>query len=543
MPFPHRIAGPILTAAFLVVLAGCSCAPRTALEGMVLKAGNGAEVQDLDPQQVTGVAEHRVLSALFEGLAGIDAATLDPVPGAASSWDISPDGLVYTFHLRPEGRWSDGTPLTAEDFAWSWRRMLSPRLAAEYAYLLHCIAGARAFNEGDTDDFSTVGIRVLDPLTLEVTLEHPTPYFLGMQSHSAWYPVQRAAVERFGAMDERGTTWTRPGNHTGNGPFMLKDWQPNEVIQAVRNPHYWDAARVRLDGIEFYPIDNLQTEERTFRARNLHLTATVPMHRIPVYRREYPESIQIHPYLGVYFYRMNATRPPFTDPRVRQALAMALDREEIARNVMKAGERPAGTLTPPDTAGYTARARVVFDPDRARALLAEAGFPGGRGMPVVEILYNTSEAHKTIAETVQRMWREHLGLDARLLNQDWKVYLSALTTLDYQVARSSWIGDVVDPVNFLECFLTGGGNNRTGWSSPEYDRLIQAAYAEADPAPRLELLQQAEEILLDGGPIIPIYYYSWVFLMSPEVRGFKPNVLGQYRWQDLWLEGEGEGRP
>lgn len=543
MPFPRRIAGPTLAASFLAVLAGCSCAPRTALEGMVLKSGNGAEVQDLDPQQVTGVAEHRVLSALFEGLAGIDAATLDPVPGAAASWEISPDGLVYTFHLRPEGRWSDGTPLTAEDFAWSWRRMLSPRLAAEYAYLLHCIAGARAFNEGDTDDFSTVGVRVLDPLTLEVTLEHPTPYFLGMQSHSAWYPVQRAAVERFGAMDERGTTWTRPGNHTGNGPFMLKDWQPNEVIQAVRNPHYWDAARVRLDGIEFYPIDNLQTEERTFRARNLHLTATVPMHRIPVYRREYPESIQIHPYLGVYFYRMNATRPPFTDPRVRQALALSLDREEIARNVMKAGERPAGTLTPPDTAGYTARARVVFDPDRARALLAEAGFPGGRGMPVVEILYNTSEAHKTIAETVQRMWREHLGLDARLLNQDWKVYLSALTTLDYQVARSSWIGDVVDPVNFLECFLTGGGNNRTGWSSPEYDRLIQAAYAEANPAPRLELLQQAEEILLDGGPIIPIYYYSWVFLMSPEVRGFKPNVLGQYRWQDLWLEGDGEGRP
>ena len=522
-----------------LLLAGCSCNPPPELPGMVIKAGNGAEVQDLDPQQVTGVAEHRVLCSLFEGLAGVDPATLDPVPGAAASWDVSPDGLTYTFHLRSGGKWSDGAPLTAEDFAWSWRRMLSPRLAAEYAYLLHCIRGAQAYNAGDTDDFSTVGVRAADPLTLVVTLEHPTPYFLSMQSHCAWYPVQRHVVKEFGGMDERATAWSRPGRLVGNGPFLLRDWQPNELIQVVRNPHYWDAAAVKPDAVAFYPIDNLQTEERTFRAGNLHLTATVPMHRIPVYRREHPDQLRIHPYLGVYFYRVNVTKPPFTDRRVRRALALALDRGEIAAHVMKSGELPAGSLVPPDTAGYTSRARVDFDPAAARALLAEAGFPGGEGMPPVDILYNTSEAHKTIAEAVQRMWREHLGVDARLLNQDWKVYLSSMNTLDYTVARSSWVGDVVDPVNFLECFLTGGGNNRCGWSSPEYDRLIRDSYAEVDPARRLELLQQAEEILLGEAPVIPVYYYTWTFLMAPEARGFQPNMLGLFRWQDLWLEPGG----
>ncbi len=526
-------------AALAALAAGCSGADPDALTGMVIRAGNGAEVQDLDPHAVSGVAEHRVLSALFEGLAGIDPATLEPVPGVAERWEISPDGLLYTFHLRPNARWSDGSPVTAEDFVYGWRRILSPAMASEYAYMLHCLRGARAFNLGETDDFSAVGARAVDPATLEVALANPTPYFLRMQVHFAWYPVPRAAVEKFGAMDERGTAWTRPGNLVGNGPFMLADWQPNDVLRVRRNPHYWNAAAVRPDGIEYFPMDNQQTEERAFRAGLLHLTATVPMHKIPIYRREHPELLHTAPYLGVYFYRFNVTRPPFTDVRVRRALAMALDRGEIAGNVMKAGEPPAARFVPPELAGYETGVRVPFDPARARELLAEAGFPGGKGLPPVEILYNTSDAHRTIAEAVQRMWRENLGVDARLLNQDWKVYLTALNTLDYSVARSSWIADVADPVNFLECFLTGAGNNRTGWSSPAFDELIRASYAEADPARRRDLLRQADELLLGECPIAPVYFYTWVFLQARELRGLVTNPLGYIRWQDLWLEPAG----
>jgi oligopeptide transport system substrate-binding protein len=526
----------VLVAAAVCFATGCSWRDEGALPGMVLRVGIGAEPQDLDPHQVTGQPEHRILSALFEGLADIDLNTMKPVPAAAESWEISPDGRVYTFHIRPAARWSNGDPVTAHDFAYAWRRILSPALGSEYAYLLHCIRGARAFNEGKTGDFSTVGVRAADDRTLEVTLDSPTPYLLAMQIHSAWYPVHRATIEKFGAMDERGTLWTRAGNLVGNGAFTLSEWQPNDVLRVRRNPHYWNNAKVRLDGIEFYPIDNQQTEERSFRAGILDLTSTVPMHKIPIYQKERPNLIKICPDLGTYFYRINVTRPPFNDSRVRRALVMALNRDEIAHNVLKAGERPAASLVPPDTAGYAPDVSVKYDPGAARALLAEAGFPGAQGMGPVEILYNSSDAHRTIAEAVQRMWHDNLGVDARLLNQDWKVFLTATNTLDYAVSRGGWIADVADPVNFLECFQTGVGNNRTGWSSPEYDALIRASYTETVPAKRLELLHRAEAVLLDASPIIPIYFYTWKFLQSPAVKGLVLNPLDHLSWTDIWLE-------
>ncbi len=522
---------------------GCSWRDEGALPGMVLRVGIGAEPQDLDPHQVTGQPEHRILGSLFEGLADIDLTTMKPVPATAESWDISPDGRVYTFHIRPEARWSNGDPVTAQDFAYAWRRILSPKLGSEYAYLLHCIRGARDFNEGKTTDFGTVGVRVVDDRTLEVTLGSPTPYLLAMQTHTAWLPLHRATIEKFGAIDERGTLWTRAGNLVGNGAFTLAEWQPNDVLRVRRNPHYWNTAQVRLDGIEFYPIDNQQTEERSFRAGILDLTSTVPTHKIPIYRREHPDLIKICPDLGTYFYRINVTRPPFNDSRVRRALVMALNRDEIANNVLKAGERPAASLVPPDMPGYTARAQVKYDPEAARALLAAAGFPGGQGMGPVEILYNSSDAHRTIAETVQRMWRDNLGVDARLLNQDWKVFLAAVNTLDYAVARGGWIADVADPANFLECFQTGVGNNRTGWSSPEYDALIRASHTETDRAIRLELLQQAEALLLDESPIIPIYFYTWKFLQSSAVKGLVLNPLDHLSWTDMWLERDKGATP
>ena len=525
-------------AALALFFAGCG--PRSGPDGKTLLVGNGAEVQDLDPHLVSGVTEHRVLSSLFEGLADLDPATMEPVPAAAESWEVSEDGRVYTFHLRRNGRWSNGDPVTARDFAYAWQRILTPSLAAEYAYMLHCIKNAKAFNEGTLDDFSKVGVRVLDDYVLEVTLEHPTPYFLGMQTHQTWYPVHQATIERFGAMDERNTLWTREENFVGNGPFQLKEWWPEVRIRVVRNPHYWGAGAVRLEAIEFFPIDNEQTEEWNFRAGMLHLTGSVPLSKIPKYRAEHPDLLKIHPYCGTYYYRANVTRPPMDDKRVRRAFAMAINRKELIENVTRGGEGLAFNLTPPGTAGYTFVGGVEEDVEAARALLAEAGYPEGKGLPPIEILYNTSEAHKVIAEALQRMWKVNLGADVRLMNQDWKVYLSSMNTLDYGLARSAWIADFLDPVNFLECFITGGGNNRTGFSSPEYDTLIAGAYQEPDPERRFDLLQQAETILVEEAPIIPIYFYTWKFLQSPKVKGFMPNILGYIRWKDLYLEtGEG----
>jgi len=517
----------------VVALSGCGGSSQAV---NTLRVGNGAEVQDLDPHVVTGMLEHRVLSSLFEGLTTIDPATLKAVPAAAASWDISEDARVYTFHLQPEGRWSDGSPVTAHDFVYAWRRILSPALAAEYGYMLHLLKNGQAYNEGSLSDFDEVGVKALDDYTLEVTLENPSPYFLTIHLHQAWYPVQQAAIEAHGAMTDRGTNWTRPGNLISNGPFVLTDWRHNEVLRVARSEVYWDREAVKLDGIEFHPIDNEQTEERSFRSGDIHITHSIPLYRIDVYKKENPEVLRIDPYSGVYFYRFNVTEKPFDDVRVRQAFSMALDRESIAEHVLKGDEPPAFFYTPPNTAGYTHRSSVSFNPEKARELLAEAGYPNGAGLPPVSILYNTLESHQIIAEAIQQMWRQHLNADVRLNNQDWKVYLSSMDNLNYQIARSAWIGDVVDPVNFLECFITGGGNNRTGWSNETFDQLIRQSYAEVDTEARYELLQQAEEILLEEAPISPIYFYTWKFLMAREVKGFVPNIQGFFDWKHLWLD-------
>lgn len=516
-----------------LILAACS-----GQKDLPLRVGNGTEPQALDPHVVTGVPEHHLLSTLFEGLVDADPKTLAPIPAVAETWEISADKTVYTFHLRADACWSNGDAVTAHDFVYSWRRMLTPGLAAEYSYLLHCIKNAREYNEGELTDFGQVGAEAVDDRTLRVTLGNPTPYFLSMQIHDAWFPVHQATVEKFGRFDERNTKWTRPGNLVGNGAFALKRWIPNNVIEVVKNERYWNAANVRLKRILFYPIDNQLTEERSFRTGLLDMTDSAPLAKVPVYRRERPELIHIDPYLGTYFYRVNVTRPPLDDVRVRRALAMALDRAAITANVLTGGQQPAHALCVPDTAGYTCRAQIREDAAEAKKLLADAGFPNGKGFPSIELLYNTSESHKLIAEAIQRMWKETLGIEVSLVNQDWKVYLASQTNLDYDVCRASWVGDVVDPVNFLECFTTSNGNNRTGWSSAAYDDLIARSRSIPDDQERLELFQKAESVLLEEVPIIPIYYYTRVFMKSPRVLGWNSNLLGYISFKSLYLAEE-----
>jgi oligopeptide transport system substrate-binding protein len=517
------------------------CAKRETLveigdREQILHIGNGTEPQDLDPDVVTGVQEFHIIMSLLEGLVAEDPVDEHPIPGAAEKWDISPDRKVYTFHLRANGKWSNGDPVTARDFWESYKRILTPSLGSEYSYMHYVVKNAEAYNEGKITDFNQVGYKVIDDHTLQITLNNPTPYFLSMLTVQSWYPVHMPTVAKYGDPYQRGNKWTRPGRYVGNGPFVLAKWRVNDVIEVRKSPTYWDRDRVRLNAIRFYPIESDDTEERSFRAGQLHVTLTVPLSKIDYYKANHPDLITIGPYLGTYFYRVNVTKPPLNDKRVRQALAMAIDRESIVKDVMKGGQLPAFNLTPPGTAGYTCRAHLKEDITEAKRLLAEAGYPDGKGMPPIELLYNTSEAHRTVAEAIQQMWKTKLGIDARLANQEWKVYLDSQRSLNYQVCRGSWIGDYVDPNTFLDMWLTGGGNNETGWSNPEYDRLIAQAAATVDPQQRLEVFQKAEAILMDEMPEIPIYFYTRVCLQRPEVKGWYPTLLDNHNYKFVYLE-------
>ncbi|MDO8538944.1 MAG: peptide ABC transporter substrate-binding protein [Opitutaceae bacterium] len=500
--------------------------------------GNGTEPQDLDPQAITGVPEHKLMMALFEGLASEDPKDLHPVPGLAEKWEISPDGRVYTFHLRPNGKWSDGSPITAADCVQSYRRILTPNFASEYAYLVYdYVVGAKEFYDGKLKDFSQVGFKALDDHTLQVTLKNASPYLMKIiGSHYAWTPVPVRVIAKYGPLDQKRTPWTKPGRLVASGPFQLKEWLPNQKIVVTRNPNYWDAANVKLDEIHFYPTEDISTEERMFRTGQLHKTNELPNAKIDAYRREFPEFLRMEPYLGVYFYRCNVSRPPLTDKRVRKALALAIDRESLVKNVTRGGQRPAYAVSYPDTAGYVPRAKLTGGLAEAKRLLAEAGFPDGKGFPSIELLYNTSENHRAIAEAIQQMWKRNLGVDITLLNQEWKVYLDSQHTKNFTLQRGGWIADYVDPHVFLEIWVTDNGNNDTNWSNAGYDRLFLQTLAAKDDQERYEIYQKMDAILVDECPIIPIYHYNRIYAMSPKVKGYYPTLLDNHPYKYIYLE-------
>ena len=501
-----------------------------------LMMGNHSEPRDLDPQILTSQQEYNIMMALFEGLTAPNPKDLSPEPGVAERWDVAPDLMSYTFHLRKNAKWQNGDPVTAKDFLYSFQRMLSPKLGSEYAYMHWVVKGAKEFNEGKLTDFSKTGYSAPDDQTLKIELTGPTPYFLSMMYHQSWFPIHRATIEKFGPMDERGTKWTRPGSHVGNGPFRLKDWKPNQVIIVEKSPTYWDAAKVMLNQIQFFPIDSQDSEERTFRAGQLHITQSLPQAKIDVYKADHPEFLTIHPFFGTYFFRMNVTNGVLADVRVRQALGMSIDREALVKTVARGGQLAAYSIVPPGTAGYTAKTRVKFDIPAAKALMAKAGFPEGRAFPKIELLYNTDDGHKSICEALQRMWKQNLGIDVAIVNQESKVWQDTMMQMNYQMARYAWIGDYLDPNSFLDMFLTGGGNNQTGWSNKEFDRLIEEAGRTSDAAKRIELFQQAETILVEEAPTIPIYFYTRVALVRPEVKGWMPNLLDIHPYKYVSLE-------
>ena len=513
--------------------AATSPAPAHASGPKMLRVGNGTEPQDLDPHVVTGVPEHKIITALLEGLVtyGPDGGL---APGMADRWEISDDGLSYTFHLRGNAMWSNGEPLTSQDFVSSFKRILSPSLGAEYAYKLFHLVNAEEFNTGNLTDFSKVGAQAVDAHTLKLTLKHRTPFLLESLLHYAWFPVHIPTLEKFGPPDRKGNAWTRPGNYVGNGPFTLVEWSPNQKITVTRSRTYWDHAHVPLDGIEFYAIDSAETEERLFRTGRLDYCNTLPLSKTETYRREHTDTYHQEPYYGVYYYRLNVTRKPLDDRRVRRALALAIDRDSIIQNILRdGGQSPARNFTPPSPK-FTASAQLTGALAEAKRLLAEAGYPDGLNLPPIEILFNTSDSHRIIAEAIQQMWKTGLGVNATITNQEWKVYLDSQRTGNYQVARAGWIGDYDDPHTFLDLWTTGGGNNQTGWSNPEYDRLLRSALATKTETERMGVYQQLETILADEVPVIPIYFYSRVYALSPKVLNWTTNPLDNRAWK--WVD-------
>jgi oligopeptide transport system substrate-binding protein len=522
----------------VLLVAGCArreTPAETGIRDQVLYLGNGSEPRDLDPHVVVSFNDFNIVLALFEGLANIDERTSEPVPGVAEHWETSADGLTWRFHLRPDARWSNGDPLTARDFVFGVHRALSPRLASEYAYALYPLKNAEAFNTGRLADFAQVGVRAVDEHTLEFILARPAPFLAAAATVPVWFPVHRASIEKLGRFDDRTVPWTRPENMVCNGPFLLKEWSPNNRVVVVRNPHYWEARRVRLNRLVFYPIENANTQEAAFRTGQLHLTSDVPISKIAAYRRDRPTVLRIDPFLDTAFLRFNTKRVPFADPRVRQALARALDRTALVQEVLRGGQQPAHALTPPHTAGYTARAGIPDDFAGARRLLAEAGYPGGRGFPKVEIQFATQELNQRLLEAVQQMWRRELGIEVTLANKEQRVWLNDERQLNYDISYAHWIGDYVDPSTYLELFTSDGGNNSTGWASPDYDRLVKAAGAELDPTRRNERYQEAEAILLRDAPIAPIFFGTRIYLCDPAVRNWYPALLGIHQYKNVYL--------
>jgi oligopeptide transport system substrate-binding protein len=522
-------------------LAGCGRRETRVASGdrsQTLHYGNLGEPTDLDPALVVDNNTGFVVESLMEGLAQYDARTGLPDPAGAERWEVSADNLTWTFHLRPEARWSNGDPVTARDYVYAEKRILSPGLAAEYASLLFCLKNAEAYYTRQIGDFSQVGAHAMDDHTLVLQLGRPLPYLPALLCNTSWYPVHKGTIEKFGRMDERGTHWTRPGNYVGNGPFVLTEWEPHQIVRVTKSPNYWNRDHVLLHEIDFYPIEDLSTEEAMFRSGGLHITASIPQDKIPVYQRNPARSSLLHlePQYATYYYVFNVNKPPLNDVRVRRALAYAIDRLEIVDRVALGNQPPAYNLTPPNPVGFTGTARIRHDPEQARKLLAEAGYPGGKGFPHIEVLYNTNEGHRKIAETIQQMWHRELGIDVGIYNQESKVWSDTLRQKDYQIARYGWFADYLDPSTFMDTMLSDNGNNYAGWKNAEYDRVVNEADHEPDQARRFALYQRGEQILADECPFAPIYFYTRANLRLPDVKGWYGNLLDQHPYTDVYLE-------
>lgn len=574
---------------------------------------NGTEIASVDPSISSGEPEGRIISALFEGLARWDPKTLEPIPGVAERWEISDDLLTYTFHLRADARWSDNSPVTADDFHFTYRRFLHPSTAAKYVGQMHYVKNAKNYTldrmqvgdiveveldrhppEGEgrvlkgkllkidhppetassqpskkgkrqkstaatylveidgqarrfcrdegrgaehcewvLPDFEQVGIKVIDPRTLQLTLENPTPFFIKLLGFYPTFPTNRRCVQKYGY-----PLWTKPENIVSNGAFRLESRRIRDRIRLVKNETYWNRANVHLNVIDALAVQSDSTMLNMYLTGQVDWIPAAPVTAIPKLLEQQREDFHPSPQLSIAFYRLNTTLPPLDKAGVRRALSLAIDRQEIVEKITRAGEPPATSLIPPGIPGYTPAVFPGLDPELARKTLAEAGYPDGKGFPKIEILYNKNETHEAIAQLIQARWKQTLGIEVGLRQQEWGVYLDSQKRLDYSVARAGWSGDYLDPNTFLDMFVTGAADNQTGWGRADFDRLIQDASREGDPQKRMEIFRRAEAIFLEELPVIPIYYKASKNMVRPYVKGFHPTLQDVHPLWALSIDAE-----
>ena len=519
----------ILTSAFL--LSGCFCAEPPADITII----NANEPESLAPHIVTGVSEMRITKALFDGLTKLDPRTGTVVPGLAERWELSADNRVYTFHLRSNAVWSTGEPITTADVLWSWYRSLDPMTAGDYTDQLFRVKNAKAWHEGKITDKSQVGLTALDARTLRVELDSPAAFFLDLCALPFLAVLPRQAIEQYG------DRWLHAEPLPTSGAFTLGAWRVNDKVRLLRNPRYWDVANTASAIIDVLPVGSPNT------ALNLYETGAadivwdkdlVPAELMDVLKKR--TDFHSFTYLGTYFYRFNVTKPPFHDARVRRAFALATDKPKIIHKLTKGAEVPATHFVPVGVANYTSPAGLSHDPDAARKLLAEAGFPGGKGFPRVTYTFFSASGgarlHGKVAVELQQMWHDVLGVEIELRQVERKIFYSSQSRLDYDISTSSWIGDYNDANTFLDLFMSDSGNNRTGWKSARYDALVREANQQFDMNQRAEFFRQAEQVLVaEEAPIVPLYFYAgFNYYDATKIGGIWQNILDEHPMQYIF---------
>ena len=528
-----------LAISFIGIFGLTSCQDEAPVEkhtqNNILILGNYNEPAGLDHHVVTGVIESQIISSIMEGLCAQHPSKDGyPLPGAAERWEPNEDFSEWTFYLQKDGKWSDGKPVTTEDFLFAYERILHPEFSAKYASMLYYIENAEAFNKGEIKDFSKVGVKAIDSHTLHIKLRASMPFLTELTKHYTWYPIAKHAVLKRGAMTEKYTDWTDPEHYVGNGPFKLTQWRFNHKIEVAKNPHYWDVKTVKLDGIQFLPITDKYTEARMFYNDQMHITERLASEMIEYARKKSPERLREELYLGTDFIRFNVTDEKFKDPKVRHAISLATNRKLLIDKIIKGGEKPATGITP--TIGdYKALNIAKHDPEEARKFMEEAGYSDSKKLKFTLTTVD-KDAHKTKAEALQDMWEKALPVEVSITQREWKSYQDIMSKLEYETITGGWIGDFPDPTTFLDMWRAGDGNNRTGWANPEYDALLNKAEKAGSPKERIKLLNKAETLFLKDMPAFPVYWATHVYLIRPEVKNWHPLILKNQPYKFVWLE-------
>lgn len=516
-----------------VLSAGCAKREPTTPASQPLRLSQRNEPATLDPQLATLPDEYFPARALFEGLTTPAPDGGAPRPGVAERWESSPDGLTWTFHLRADAKWSNGSPVTAQDFLYSFRRILTSSLGAAKAPLFFAVKNARAYLRGEVTDFSAVGFAAPADRTLVVTLEHPAAWLPALAATGAWLPVHRPTLLQHG--EGRGSRWSDAGNLVGNGPYTLAAWQRAQQIEFHKNPLYWNRTAVHIPVIRLVMFDNNDAEERAFRAGQIDVTMTVPATRLDHYVKNEPALLRRQPLHETRYLALNTRRGPLADVRVRQALALALDRAALVTNVLKGGQQPTAALIPAGLGGLAPAAPlpVAADPAEARRLLAEAGFPDGRGFPRLEF---STWTNTPVLEAIQQMWQQNLGITTAITLREGRAHLGALAAGDFDLALMPLIPDYDDPSDAFGEFLSDSPSNYGRWSHPGYDREVIDAGRTLDAAARLARYHTAEKILREEMPAIPLYLSSQNHLVSSRVQGWRSDRLWTRYYQGITLQ-------